>query len=138
MTRTIDMQGMRYLNLFEKVTRVSTRFFFYYNNMVIFCVPRKMLPMALGKENSNLKKINQILKKKIRIVPIPLGIGDAERFIQLIINPVSFKEIAITDNEIVITAGSQNKASLLGRNKRRLIEMQKIVGDFFNREVKIV
>ena len=69
---------------------------------------------------------------------IPLGIQDAEKFIQSIINPVSFKEIEITDDQIIITAGSQNKAALLGRNKRRLLEMQKIVGDFFNREVKIV
>ena len=138
MTKTIDMQGMRYLNLFEKITRISTRFFFYYNNMIIFCVPRGMLSSALGRDNSNLKKINQILKKKIRIVAIPLGVQDAERFIQSIINPITFKEISITANEIIITAGSQNKASLLGRNKRRLLEMQKIVGDFFSREVKII
>ena len=132
------MQGMRYLNLFEKITKVSTRFFFPYNNMIIFCVPRNMLSRALGRDNSNLKKINNILKKKIRIVPIPLGIADAERFIQVIINPVTFKEIEIKDDEIIITAGSQNKAALLGRHKRRLLEMKKIVGDFFNREVKIV
>ena len=138
MTKTIDMQGMRYLNLFEKITKVSTRFFFPYNNMIIFCVPRNMLSRALGRDNSNLKKINNILKKKIRIVPIPLGIADAERFIQVIINPVTFKEIEIKDDEIIITAGSQNKAALLGRHKRRLLEMKKIVGDFFNREVKIV
>jgi len=138
MTRTIDMQGMRYLNLFEKITKISTRFFFYYNNMIIFCVPRPMLSRALGKDNSNLKKLNQILRKKIRMVAIPLGIQDVERFIQSIINPVTFKEVSVKDNEILITAGSQNKAALLGRNKRRLLEMQKIIGDFFNRDVRII
>ena len=138
MTKTIDMQGMRYLNLFEKITKISTRYFFYYNNMIIFCVPKNMLSIALGKDNSNLKRVNQILRKKIRIVALPLGIPDAERFIQAIINPVGFKEINITDNEITINAGSQNKASLLGRNKRRLLEMQIIIGDIFNRELKII
>ena len=132
------MQGMRYLNLFEKITQIRTRFFFYYNNMIIFCVPRNLISRSLGKDNSNLKKLNNILKKKIRIVSIPLGIQDAERFIQAIINPVTFKEVEIKEDEIIITAGSQNKAALLGRNKRRLLEMQKIIGDFFNKELKIV
>ncbi len=138
MTKTIDMQGMRYLNLFEKITSVRTRFFFNYNNMIIFCVPKNLLSKSLGRDNSNLKKINNILKKKIRIVVIPFGIQDADIFIRAIIHPVTFKEIEITNDLITITAGSQNKAALLGRNKRRLLEMQKIVGDFFNREVRIV
>ena len=138
MTKTIDMQGMRYLNLFEKITQIKKKFFFYYNNMIIFCVPRNLISRSLGKDNSNLKKLNNILKKKIRIVSIPLGIQDAERFIQAIINPVTFKEVEIKEDEIIITAGSQNKAALLGRNKRRLLEMQKIIGDFFNKELKIV
>ena len=106
--------------------------------MIIFCVPRNLISRSLGKDNSNLKKLNNILKKKIRIVSIPLGIQDAERFIQAIINPVTFKEVEIKEDEIIITAGSQNKAALLGRNKRRLLEMQKIIGDFFNKELKIV
>ena len=138
MTKTIDMQGMRYLNLFERITRIRTRFFFNYNNMVVFCVPRMAIKQALGNENSNLKKMSQILKKKIRVVGIPNSIEDAERFIKTIISPVEFKELEIKDNEMIITAGSQNKASLLGRNKRRLLEMQKIIEDFFNKELRIV
>ena len=132
------MQGMRYLNLFEKITRISTRFFFFYNNMAIFCVPRNSLSRALGRDNSNLKRISEVLKKKIRIVTIPEGIGDIKRFVQAIINPVTFKDLEIKDNEIIITAGSQNKAALLGRDKRRLLEMQKIISDFFNKELRIV
>ena len=31
MVKTIDMQEMRYLNLFEQITRVRTRFCFKYN-----------------------------------------------------------------------------------------------------------
>jgi len=95
MTKTIDMQGMRYLNLFERITRIRTRFFFNYNNMVVFCVPRMAIKQALGNENSNLKKMSQILKKKIRVVGIPNSIEDAERFIKTIISPVEFKELEI-------------------------------------------
>lgn len=138
MVKTIDMQGMRYLNLFEKITKVRTRYFFPYNNMIVFCVPKILIPKALGKENSNLKKMSDILKKRIRIVAKPEEEGDIKKFVKAIINPVEFNELVTNNEEVIITAGNQNKAALLGRNKRRFLEMQKIVKEFFNKNLKIV
>ncbi len=144
MANTIDMQHMRYLNLFNKITRVSTRFCFNYNEMIVFCVPKQLVPRALGKNGENLKQINRILRKKIRIIPIPKGVQHAKQFIGAIVHPVTFKDLEIADNtlkgtsEIVLTAGSQSKAALIGRNKRRLLEMQGIVRDFFGKEFRII
>ena len=138
MISTINMQDMRHLNLFSKITKVSTRYCFSYNNILMFCVPKSKVSQALGKNGENLKKMSDILKKRIRILPKPRGIEDAEAFIQGIINPVTFNGIEIKDNEIIVTAGPQSKAALLGRHKRRLLEMQKIVKDFFGAEYKVV
>ena len=46
-------------------------------------------------------------------------------------------EIQISKDEIILTAWRQSKAALIGRNKRRLMEMKKIIGDFFGRDFKI-
>ena len=156
MVNTIDMQHMRYLNLFSKITRVSTRFCFKYNEMIVFCVPKQLVPRALGEKGKNIKQINKILGKKIRIIPIPKSVQHAKGFIGAIVSPVIFKDLEIKDDtlpsrsdqvglkegkgtsEIVLTAGSQSKAALIGRNKRRLLEMQGIVKDFFGREFRIV
>ena len=144
MANTIDMQHMRYLNLFNKITRVSTRFCFNYNEMIVFCVPKQLVPRALGEKGDNLKQINRILRKKIRIIPIPKSVQHAKQFIGAIVHPVTFKDLEIKEDtskgtsEIVLTAGSQSKAALIGRNKRRLLEMQKIVRDFFGKEFRIV
>jgi len=51
---------------------------------------------------------------------------------------VKFNDLEVTDNEIILTAGSHSKAALIGRNKRRMIEMQGIVKDFFSKEFRIV
>jgi NusA-like KH domain protein len=138
MVNTIDMQDLRYLNLFSKVTRIETKYCFMYNNVVIFAVPRKLISKALGKDASNLKRISNVLKKRVKVVAIPHGIEDAKRLIESIVTPVTFKDIEITEDEIILNAGSQNKAALIGRNKRRLHEMQEIVKDFFHKEFKIV
>ncbi len=138
MIKTINMQDMRYLNLFEKITRVSTRFCFKYNEMIMFCVPKSLVSKAIGEGGKNIRQISEIIRKRIRIIPYPRGIQDARIFIEAIIKPVLFKDLEIKDNEIIVTAGNQNKAALIGRNKRRFLEMQKIVKDFFGKEFRIV
>jgi NusA-like KH domain protein len=137
MAGTIDMQDMRYLNLFEKITRVSTRFCFKYNEAIVFCVPKNLVSRAIGEKGINVKKMNEILGKRIKVIPQPLGISDAKKFFELIVSPVTFKDLEVND-EIILTAGSQSKAALIGRNKRRLLELQKISKDYFGKELKIV
>jgi len=132
------MQDMRHLNLFGKITKISTRFCFKYNEAIVFCVPRKLISKAIGKGGKNIKHMNEILKKRIKVVAAPKGIQDAKSFIQAVVSPVNFKDLEVNGNEIVLTAGSQSKAALIGRNKRRLLEMKRIVKDFFGKEFRIV
>jgi NusA-like KH domain protein len=136
MVQTIDMQDMRYLNLFESITRVSTRFCFRYNENIVFCVPKPLISRAVGENGRNMRKISEILGKRIRVVAAPRGIEDAESFIRTLIIPLTIKDFGITDNEIIV-GGGKNKAALIGRNKRRFLEMQKIVADFFKRDFRI-
>lgn len=138
MVNTINMQDMRHLNLFGKITQVGTRFCFDYNDTIIFCVPRQLVSKAIGENGTNVKKISEILRRKIKIIPQPKGIHYVGDFIQAIVSPVMFRDLEVRDNEIILTAGNQSKAALIGRNKRRLLEMQKIVKDFFGKEFRIV
>lgn len=94
---------------------------------------------ALGRDGENLRKLSEILGKKIRIIPTPRGIQDARGFIQTIVKPTLFKDLEVKGDEIILTAGNmQTKATLMGRGKVRMMEMQKIVRDFFGKEFKII
>ena len=136
MVKTIDMQDMRYLNLFERITGVTTRFCFKYNENIVFCVPRSLISRAIGEGGRNIRKLSEILGKRIRVIATPHGISDSENFIRTIISPLTIKDFRLRENEI-IAGGGKNKAALIGRNKRRLLEMQKIVSDFFSRDFRI-
>jgi len=138
MTNTLDMKDIRYINLFSKITKISTTYCFKYNDMIIFGVPENLISKAVGEDGKNVKRISEITGKKIRIIKSPESIADARDFIKSVVAPVTFKHIEITDNDIIINAGSQNKAALIGRNKRRLLELQKITKDYFRRDLKIV
>ena len=138
MVNTLDMQDLRYLNLFEKVTGIRTHYCFEYNNTVIFCVPREFVSKALGPNVINLRRISEIVKKRIKVIAIPKDSRDIRRFIELVVSPVTFKDLEILPNEIVLNAGSQSKAALIGRDKRRLLEMQKITNNFFQKDFRII
>ena len=138
MAGTISMQDMRHLNLFRRITGVSTRHVIRYNEMIIFCVPKNLVSKSIGPEAKNIKRISEILGRRIKVIPIPKGIQHIKPFIQAIVSPVEFKDLEIKEDEIILTAGSRSKAALLGRNKRRLHEMQKIIKDFFGKEFRII
>lgn len=135
----IDMQAMRYINLLDKFSRVKTRRCFVHNNTLFFAVNRQLVSQAIGVAAANIKKIEENVGRKVRIVREPEGIQDAKRFIEDIISPIKLKSIEIREGTLFISVMSmQNKAALIGRNKRRYFELKKVVEDFFNLDLKIV
>ena len=136
---TIDMQAMRYINLLDKVSNVKTSKCFVHNNVIFFAVKRSAVSRAIGPSASNIRKIQEKIGKKIKVISENEGIDDIKRFIGDIVAPVKAKSFEIKEGCVVITAGNnQNKASLIGRNKRRFLELKKIVHDTYNLDLKII
>ena len=138
MVTTINTQDIRNLNLFGKITRVNTKFCLKYNNGIVFCVPKRLVQKAVSGRGENIREVSRILGKRVKVVPSPGGIWDAENFIRAIVSPVTFKDLEVKNNEIIITTKNINKAALIGRNKRRFLEMKKIVRDYFGKDFRIV
>ena len=134
MANVIDMQLMRYINLFERISRVSTTKCFVYNNQIIFAVPKAKVSLAIGKGAVNAKKLNEILRKKIRIVAMPSIDSDDEigKFVGDVVEPIEFNKIEVKENSVVISAGRQSKAALIGRNRVREKELSEVLKNFFH------
>jgi len=139
MNNILDMQDIRHLNLFSQITKINTRFCVNYNGTLIFCVPKSLVKTSLGENGRNIKRISEILNKKIRVIPIPRGNEDIKMFIEEVIKPLTFKNMEIKKEEVIINSSNiQNKAALMGREKKRLSELQKAVREYFNKELKIL
>ncbi len=133
------MQTMRYINLLDKASNVKTRKCFIYNNAIIFAVPRGLVSRAIGPEAVNVRRIQDSLGKRVRIIEEAEGMKDARRFIQNIVDPINFKSLEIKENTFVINSGgTQSKAALLGRNKRRFEELKQIIEDTFHMDLRIL
>ena len=73
------MKFMRYLNLFEKITKVRTQHCFFYNSTVVFLVPKAEMSKAIGESGKSIKKLSQILEKKVKIITLPSGSEDLQK-----------------------------------------------------------
>ncbi len=134
MADVIDMQLMRYINLFSRISKVSTTRVFVYNNHVVFAVPKSKVSIAIGRNAVNVKKLNEILRKKIKIVVMP-AIDDNEgigKFVEAVVAPVEFNKIEIRDDATIITAGRESKAALIGRGRQREKELSEVLKNFFH------
>ena len=133
MAGVIDMQLMRYINLFTKTTRVQTTKVFVYNNQIVFAVPKAKVSMAIGKGAINAKRLNEILRKKIKVVAMPPVDNDEEigKFVGDVVAPIEFNKIEVKDNSVVIMAGRQSKAALIGRGRQREKELADVLKNFF-------
>ncbi len=144
MKQTIDMNRMRYLNLLEKISKVRSSSCFFYNNCLIFAVPKKMVSKAIGEGGKNIKKLSSILGKRVKIVGFQKSNSKnsekekIEKFISELVKPVTFKDIKIEDDKILISGTRQNKASLIGRGRIREKELGKITLEFFDKKVEII
>ena len=131
---------MRQINLFQQICKISTKHFFSYNNSLVFGVPRSQVSKAIGKDASNVKRLSQILRKKIKIIAMP-SLDDNSgiiKFIEDLVSPVEISKIQITEDKMEINTNRINRASLIGRNRTREKELIKILKDAFSiRELRI-
>jgi len=138
--KIINMQFMRYINLFRKISYVSTTDCFVYNNTIIFAVPRDSVAKAIGKNGVNMKKIGEILRKKIKVIEMPQECdseNDLKNFIGAIIDPITFNKMDVRDNLVTISAGRQSKAALIGRGRTREKELSDILSKSFGKSLRI-
>jgi len=96
------------------------------------------MSQAIGHDAANIRFIQEQIGKRIRIIEEARGVEDSEKFIAAIVAPVTFKSLEIKEGMFILTAGSQSKAALIGRNRRREDELRQISKDTFGLDLKIV
>lgn len=135
----LNLQTIRYINLLDETARVKTSKCFTYNNTIIFAVRGDLLSKAIGQQGMNIKRLQDRLGKRVRMIQEAKSLEDAGKFVRDIVSPVYFRSIEARDNEIIITAGGiQSKAALIGRDKKRLEELSQILEDTFGMKLRVV
>ncbi|MAE13269.1 NusA-like transcription termination signal-binding factor [Candidatus Woesearchaeota archaeon] len=133
-----DLDTIRFMSLFEKITRAKLKDTFFLKEKLVFVVLPGELGRALGKNKSNLEKLERLLKKKVKIVEY------SEVMPQFIINmiaPIPVQDLVQQDNIVTITGkDTRSKGLIIGARAQNLRELEKIVQRYFPdlKEIKVI
>lgn len=133
-----DANLIKTIAFFEKATGAKVRDCIVgENDNMLFVVEENNLMRALGKNASNIKRLGDALKKKIRVVEYS---PDVMRFIQNLIYPLRAKNMSEADGIITIEGPDTNtKGLIIGRNASNLRRTEKIVQRYFPiKEIKVI
>ncbi len=126
---TYNADLLKIMSLFEKITRTRIKDCFIDNNSLLtFVVPDFQIGKAVGKNAVNVKKLENLLKRKIKIVAFN---PSAVLFIKNLIYPIK-AEVEQQDDVIIIKANdTKSRAFLIGRNQTNLKNNLKITKKYF-------
>jgi N utilization substance protein A len=134
--KKFDLDTIRIITLFESVTRTNVKDCFSLNETLVFIVKEGQVSKAVGKGGVNVKKISNMLNKRIKIVEHK---SEPVKFIKGFISPIVAEEITVEDGIMTIKVTStKDKGLLIGRDRKNLNVLNDLVSKYFElKEVKI-
>jgi len=107
------------------------------NGRFIFIIEEAEMGKAIGRNGSNVKKMEKKLNKKIKLVEFN---SDVLRFIRNILFPITALDIDLNNELVTIRAKDANtKAMLIGRERHNINALTNIVKRHFNvKEIRVV
>ncbi|MDI6917623.1 MAG: NusA-like transcription termination signal-binding factor [Thermoplasmatales archaeon] len=112
-----DASTMRYITLFEGLTRASVKDCLELEEKIIFVVTKGHLGLAIGKNSVNLKKLKFVLKKNIDIIEHS---DDVASFIKNIFHNYRVIDVVIESNNATVIVEPKDKGKAIGKNGRNL------------------
>ena len=130
-----NSDSMKLMTLFESMTGAKVRDCIV-NEKVFFVIEENDMGKAIGRNGANIKRIESVLKKKIKLAEFST---DVMQFVRNIVYPVEINDIK-NDNGVVIIQGKDTnaKAMLIGRDRQNVNHLSNIVKRYFDiKEIKV-
>lgn len=103
---------------------------------ITFILHENEMGKAIGKHGANIKRINNVLKKDVKLIEFS---SDKIQFIQNLINPIQAKEIKEEDGVITIYGNdTKSRGLLIGRDRHNINSVTNIAKRYFDiQEIKV-
>lgn len=127
---------MKLIALFESVTGAKVKDCIA-NEKTVFIIEEGEMGKAIGKNGVNVKRMENMIKKKIKLVEFS---NDVLQFVKNIIYPIDIFDIKQDEGVIIIHGkNTASKAMIIGRERQNINHMKDIVRRYFNvEEIKVL
>ncbi len=128
----ISQDTLRYMQLFENVTEVRSKEILEEGDTIVFLVDKGKLGQAIGKGAHRLKKLEDLLKKKVKIVEF----DKEEKFIKNLFKPFPLTSLDIRDETAgrvaYVSVDPKDKGKAIGDKGKNLHIVKKLVKKYYN------
>lgn len=108
-----DNTLLKIMSFFESLTKAKLRdCFIDQNDALVFIVEPAQSGLAIGKKGANARKLEESLKKKVKIVEFS---ESTEEFTKSLIQPAKAEKIEVLDGIVTITPEASSRSYLIGR-----------------------
>lgn len=131
-------ETIQFMNLFETITRAKLKDCFFVEDRLVFIAMPGEMSKAIGKQGANVKKMQDIIKKQIKIVEFN---DDPVLFIRNYIYPIQVNDIKLENGIVNIYSTSrQDKGIIIGRDSKNLNNLKEILKRYFSevQDIKVI
>lgn len=124
----LDGDALRYISLYESLTRARVVDCLPRGNRLIFIVDPTTLGKAIGKKGSNLRRMRALTGKHVDVYP---AYTDEKRFVKYLFRRFSAEDVCVIERDgkriAVVKIPGRNKHRAIGRGGRNLALLAEIV-----------
>ena len=131
-----DSESMKLMAFFEANTGARVKDCIQ-DEKLIFIIGENEMGRAIGKNGSNIKKMERMLKKKIKLAEFS---NDVLQFVRNLAYPVEISDAKIEDGIITLSGkDTSTRAMLIGRERQNINHIAGIARRYFDvKEIKVV
>ena len=131
-----DSELIKLITLFESMTGARVKDCVA-DDKLTFIVEENEMGKAIGKGGANIKKLENALKKRIKVIEFS---GDVIQFVRNMAYPSEVAEIKNDDGIVTINGKDTNtRAMIIGRNRQNLNQINDITKRYFDvKEIKVI
>ena len=131
-----DSDLMKLMTLFESISGAKVKDAIA-NGKVTFVIEENDMGKAIGKNGVNIKKMEHMLKKKVKLVEFS---SDVVQFVRNVIHPIEAQNVEYNDGIITISGkDTSTKSMIIGREHQNLNHTADLVKRYFDvKEIKVI
>lgn len=131
-----DSESMKLMAFFEANTGAKVKDCIS-DEKLIFIIGENEMGKAIGKNGSNIKKMERMLKKKIKLAEFS---ADVLQFVRNLVYPVEVSDARLEEGIVTIHGkDTSTRAMLIGRERRNINHLSDIVKRYFDvKEIRVV
>lgn len=131
----LDQETAGLSSLMEKISGAAVKDCFQDDDTVYFVVAPGEIGKAIGKGGINIRKVQDELHKKIKVVEFR---DRVDEFIKNLIYPLAVERIVEEQDSFILQDTSRKtKGLLIGRDGKNLKFINRAVQRFFGKEVRV-